>query len=69
MIDSSKLKYKKFKDPRHETVKGFTEGFSGQLLLATGSDGKKYIVKHEEMMDAGNDVLGVNITEICSIVT
>lgn len=61
MIDSSKLKYKKFKDPRHETVKGFTEGFSGQLLLATGSDGKKYIVKHEEMMDAGNEFVALFI--------
>ncbi|WP_022779563.1 hypothetical protein [Butyrivibrio sp. AE3009] len=55
MIDSSKLKYKAFKDPRSETVEGFTEGFSGKLLLATAPDGKKYIVKHEEMTDAGNE--------------
>lgn len=59
MIDSSKLQYKKFKDPRLGTVEGFTEGFSGQLLLATTPDGKKYVVKHEEMTDAGNEFVAL----------
>ena len=55
MIDSTKLKYKKFIDPRSKAVKGFTEGFSGELLLGTATNGNKYIIKHTEMTDAGNE--------------
>ena len=55
MIDSTKLKYKKFIDPRSKTVDGFTEGFSGELLLGTSPNGNRYIIKHTEVTDAGNE--------------
>lgn len=55
MLDSSMFKnYEKFIDPRSSTVKGFTEGFSGELYVGTASDGKKYLIKHNEMTDAVN---------------
>lgn len=45
MIDSSTLKYRKFRDPRRYIVEGFTDGESGSKYIGTDSDGNKYIVK------------------------
>lgn len=55
MIDSTKMKYEKYIDPRSKSVNGFTEGFSGELFLGTAPNGNRYIIKHTEVTDAGNE--------------
>lgn len=55
LLDSSTLTYKVFTDPRSIKDKEFEEGFSGTLFVATDKSGKKYLVKHQECTDAGNE--------------
>lgn len=57
MIDSKTLTYEPFHDPRKDEDPEFEGGDSGALLLATDKSGKKYVVKHNDMMDAANEYI------------
>ena len=56
MLDSNRLSYIAYKDPRAESVKDFKEGSSGSLLLGTDKEtGRKYLVKHTYAHNAANE--------------
>ena len=56
MFDASAFSYQHFIDSRTKTNKGFKEGFSGPLKLATDpSSGKKYIIKYACQHNAANE--------------
>ena len=56
MLDSNRLTYTEYKDPRSESLGDFEEGFSGPMLLGTDREtGKKYIVKHTYPHNAANE--------------
>ena len=56
MLDASAFSYQHFIDSRTKTNKGFKEGFSGPLKLATDpSSGKKYIIKYACQHNAANE--------------
>ncbi len=55
LLDSKTLKYKPYRDSRYDTVEDFEGGFSGELLLATALNGKKYLIKHSDMAFASNE--------------
>ena len=56
MLDASAFSYQHFIDSRTRTNKGFKEGFSGPLKLATDpSSGKKYIIKYACQHNAANE--------------
>lgn len=52
ICDSDSFTYTPYIDSRGES------GWSGQLLLATDKDGKRYLVKHAEKKDISNEYLG-----------
>lgn len=58
MLDSSKLTFKHFTDPRTRSNPNFTEGLSGPLMLATSHTGRKYIIKHACFHNAANELVG-----------
>ena len=56
MLDASGFIYQRFIDNRSKTNKGFQEGQSGPLKLATDpSTGKKYIIKYAYQHNAANE--------------
>ena len=56
MLNSNDFLYEPYQDARVVNRPGFTEGFSGSLLLATNKvSGKKYIVKHTYPHNAANE--------------
>jgi hypothetical protein len=56
MLDASAFSYQHFIDSRTRTNKGFKEGFSGPLKLATDpSSRKKYIIKYACQHNAANE--------------
>lgn len=67
MLDSKLLKYENFIDPRKSTVSGFTEGFSGELLWAIATDGRKFVVKHISFTDAANEFVACTLAKYMGI--
>lgn len=63
MIDSTTLTYELFHDPREGSNPEFDEGCSGEKYIATDKSGKKYLVKHVNYTDAGNEFLGCWLAE------
>ena len=63
MIDSKTLTFEPFQDSRKLQNPEFEGGDSGALLLATDKSGKKYVVKHNFLMDAGNEFVGCWLAE------
>lgn len=65
MLDASAFSYQHFIDSRTKTNKGFKEGFSGPLKLATDpSSGKKYITKYACQHNAANEYTACWLTSI-----
>lgn len=54
MLDSSKLRISPYVDNRTKNDSSFV-GSSGPLLIGTGKDGKKYIIKHTYPHNAANE--------------
>lgn len=68
MLDSSKLEYTNYKDPRVGACAGFTEGFSGPLLFGTDKEtGKEYIVKHRYPHNAASEYVGCALAGILGV--
>ena len=63
MIDSTTLTYELFHDSREDSNPEFDEGCSGEKYIATDKSGKKYLVKHVNYTDAGNEFLGCWLAE------
>lgn len=61
MLDSRTLEYKPYRDSRYDIVEDFEGGFSGELLLATAPDGKKYLIKHSDMSFASNEFVAAKL--------
>ena len=55
MIDSTTLTYATFDDPRKKRNPDFKTGQSGELLIGTDANGKKYIIKHCYPHNAANE--------------
>lgn len=56
MLDSNRLIYTEYEDPRAGTIAGFEEGSSGPLLLGTDKEtGNQYIIKHTYPHNAANE--------------
>lgn len=68
MLDSYKLSYTSYKDPRAESVENFEEGFSGPMLLGTDKEtGKKYIIKHTYPHNAANEYVCCTLANMIGV--
>ena len=63
MIDSNILTYQPYIDTRATVDKEFTSGFSGELLLAEATDGKRFLVKHTFPHNAANEYVACWLAE------
>ena len=68
LLDSSKLSYKPYVDNRTKKDPSFV-GSSGQLLVGTGKDGQKYIIKHIYPHNAANEFTACWLAEKLGVYT